>query len=194
MTTTPHDWLHTALRGASIEDLARRTGIPRRSIYRYRQGVSPPVDRAAALAAALGLELYVGPPRAADAGADDGTIDPSKVPSAGKVTPLARAAIAATRAAPAPGPGRSGAGGEDAPAPAREACGDPLLAELLARFAAAWEEAGDTERGALAGALVEGVERGARLAAIAARAAAAQPPGEGAGARPRRRPRPPRKA
>lgn len=55
--------MREALRAASIPDVARRYGIPRRSLQSVLDGHVPSLERAAEICAALGLELYIGPRR-----------------------------------------------------------------------------------------------------------------------------------
>ena len=61
---TPSEYIMRALRSEqSISSIARRAGIPKRSLQSVVEGATPSVDRAAVICAALGLELYVGPSR-----------------------------------------------------------------------------------------------------------------------------------
>ena len=55
--------LREALRAASLSDVARRSGIPRRSLQSVLDGHVPSLERAADICAALGLELSIGPRR-----------------------------------------------------------------------------------------------------------------------------------
>ena len=49
--------------GLSVRAAERGAGMPQRSIQAVLDGHIPSLDRAAAIADALGLELYIGPPR-----------------------------------------------------------------------------------------------------------------------------------
>lgn len=60
----PSDQLAQYIRRApSVREVGERAGVPRRSVQGLLDGHIPSLDRAAAIAAALGLELYIGPPR-----------------------------------------------------------------------------------------------------------------------------------
>lgn len=119
--------LTEALGSASVDALAERTGISRRSLYRYRSGdLDPPLGRAADIAAALGLELYIGPPRDSE--------------------PPAPVAPAPAPAAPDIGSARAG---ESAPAPLPIPVRDRALAELLTAVVRRWESLPPAERGYL---------------------------------------------
>ena len=60
-----HKILAAALRNASVKEIALRAGVPRRSVQGLLDGHVPSIDRAEKIAAALGLEFYIGPPRVA---------------------------------------------------------------------------------------------------------------------------------
>ena len=83
--------------------------MPRRSVQGLLDGHVPSLDRAADIAAALGLELTIGPPREPE--------------------PARPAAVAP---APVPPP-------ESGPAPAPEPVADPRIAEALAALADEYE-------------------------------------------------------
>lgn len=84
-----HKILAEALRRASVKEVAKRAGVPRRSVQGLLDGHVPSIDRAEKIAAALELEFYVGPPRtAAKPGSDvsdnqpadaEGTFAPSNI-------------------------------------------------------------------------------------------------------------------
>ena len=57
--------LAAALKGASVREVAARSSVPRRTVQGVIDGHIPSVNRAEQICAALGLELYIGPPRAA---------------------------------------------------------------------------------------------------------------------------------
>ena len=56
--------LAAALRDTSLREVAGRAGISRRSVQGLLEGHVPSIDRAEQICAALGWELYIGPPRA----------------------------------------------------------------------------------------------------------------------------------
>ncbi len=61
---TPAAQLVDALRSAaSVAEVARAGRLPKRSVQNVLDGVVPSVNRAAEICDALGLELYIGPPR-----------------------------------------------------------------------------------------------------------------------------------
>ena len=51
------------LAAASVPEVARISGIPRRTVQGVLDGHVPSLTRAAKICQALGLELYIGPPR-----------------------------------------------------------------------------------------------------------------------------------
>ena len=55
--------LKKALRQGSVPDVAKRAGLPKRSVQSVLDGHLPSVSRAEEIAHALGLEFYIGPPR-----------------------------------------------------------------------------------------------------------------------------------
>lgn len=60
----PSARLAQAIRGGPpVTEIAGQSGIPRRSLQSVVDGHIPSVDRAAVIAAALGLEFYIGPSR-----------------------------------------------------------------------------------------------------------------------------------
>ena len=73
-----HETLAEALRRASVKEIALRARVPRRSVQGLLDGHIPSIDRAEKIAAALGLEFYVGPPRDA---AKPGSDVPDKQPA-----------------------------------------------------------------------------------------------------------------
>ena len=94
-----------------IDVLALRTGISRRSLYRYRMGdVEPPLGRADDIATALGLKLYIRPREP----------EPAR--------PTAEAPVSPAPAAPESGPGA-----------ALEPVPDRRIAEALAVLADEYE-------------------------------------------------------
>ena len=105
-------------RGLSTRAAEARAGLPTRSIQGALEGHVPSVDRAAEICDALGLELYIGPPRGprAAAGSETGGAESQirRVPTV----------------APTPD--------QVAGAPVR----DRVLAELLAAVVAHWEQLG----------------------------------------------------
>ena len=118
---SPSDRLVQAVRRASsVREVAERAGVPRRSVQSLLDGHIPSLDRAAAIAAALGLELTIGPPRG-----------PRAVPEGPPAAP----------SAPAPGAesgadaGRRTAPGDVAGVPVE----DRRLAEMLAVLADEFE-------------------------------------------------------
>ena len=62
---TAEDRLISCLKEAVISDVVKSSNIPKRTIYNYQNGVPIPLARAEKIAHALGLELYIGPPRGA---------------------------------------------------------------------------------------------------------------------------------
>lgn len=62
---TAEDTLISSLKKAVISDVVKSSEIPKRTIYNYQNGVPIPLARAEKIAQALGLEFYIGPPRAA---------------------------------------------------------------------------------------------------------------------------------
>ena len=83
--------LVAALRDASVREVAARTGVPRRSVQGLLDGHVPSMDRAERICAALGLELYVGPPRAGGKPdsevAEDQQVDAASAPAASNIAP-----------------------------------------------------------------------------------------------------------
>ena len=69
---TAEDTLIQRLKGAVISDVVKSSGIPKRTIYNYQNGVPIPLARAEKIAQALGLELYIGPAREAKSGKTGG--------------------------------------------------------------------------------------------------------------------------
>ena len=61
--TDPLSVVRAGLRAASVPEVARIAGIPRRSVQGVLDGHVPSLTRAAEICRALGLELYIGPPR-----------------------------------------------------------------------------------------------------------------------------------
>lgn len=57
--------LISKLKETAIRDVENFSGIPKRTIYNYLNGVPIPLARAEKIAHALGLECYIGPPRQA---------------------------------------------------------------------------------------------------------------------------------
>ena len=123
----PSDQLAQYVRRAtSVREVGERAGVPRRSVQGLLDGHTPSLDRAADIAAALGLELYIGPPR-------------------GSAPP---APVAPAPAPPAPDIGSARAG-ESAPAPLPVPVRDRALAELLTAVVRRWESLPPAERGYL---------------------------------------------
>ena len=58
--------LASAIKAASVPSAAKASGLPTRSIQSYLEGTVPSLDRAQALAEAIGLEFYIGPRRQPD--------------------------------------------------------------------------------------------------------------------------------
>lgn len=54
---------YKAQSGESYRSIAIRAGIPVRSLMRILEGHAPSIERAAEVCEAIGLELYIGPPR-----------------------------------------------------------------------------------------------------------------------------------
>lgn len=54
---------HHEISGESYRSVARRAGVPARSLTSILQGHAPSIDRAAEICVAIGLEFYIGPPR-----------------------------------------------------------------------------------------------------------------------------------
>ena len=75
--------LAAALQGASVREVAARAGVPRRSVQGLLEGHVPSVDRAERICAALGLELYIGPPRTSG----EPQLDAASAPTAGNIVP-----------------------------------------------------------------------------------------------------------
>ena len=55
---------HKEASGESYRSVAARAGVPTRSLTAILEGHAPSIDRAADICDALGLEFYIGPPRA----------------------------------------------------------------------------------------------------------------------------------
>ncbi len=55
--------LSAHLQDAHLPDLSRASGIPRRSLQGCKDGHCPSLERAEDICKALGIELYIGPPR-----------------------------------------------------------------------------------------------------------------------------------
>ena len=66
---------YKAQSGESYRSIAMRAGIPVRSLMGVLEGHAPSIDRAAEVCEAIGLELYIGPPR------DTGDQQPSRLAS-----------------------------------------------------------------------------------------------------------------
>ena len=65
MLGNPSERIANALRKAdSVARVARVAGVPKRSVQNVLDGAVPSVDRAEEICRALGLEFYIGPPRA----------------------------------------------------------------------------------------------------------------------------------
>lgn len=58
--------IEKALDGRPVTVAAKRIGLPRNAIRQILMGHIPKLDRAAYIAQALGLEIYIGPPREDD--------------------------------------------------------------------------------------------------------------------------------
>ena len=88
---TAYKILVAALRDASVREVAARTGVPRRTVQGLLDGHVPSMDRAERICAALGLELYVGPPRAGGKPdsevAEEQQVDAASAPSASNTVP-----------------------------------------------------------------------------------------------------------
>ena len=65
--------------GVSARAAALRAGLPVRSVNGILEGHVPSVERAAEVAAALGLEFYIGPTRAATAPPSSGVMIPARL-------------------------------------------------------------------------------------------------------------------
>ena len=68
-----------AEQGVSARAAALRAGLPVRSVNGILEGHVPSVERAAEVAAALGLEFYIGPPRAPAAPPSSGVMIPARL-------------------------------------------------------------------------------------------------------------------
>lgn len=68
-----------AEQGVSARAAALRAGLPVRSVNGILEGHVPSVERAAEVAAALGLEFYIGPPRAPTAPPSSGVMIPARL-------------------------------------------------------------------------------------------------------------------
>ena len=140
----PTSRLIEALRDVSIAGIASAAGVPRRSVQAIVDGHVPSVDRAADIAAALGLELRIGPPGAVP----DSILAALSLPSDATAEDVL-AALAERPAAPPPAAPPSPPPPEAGLTPVTDRITpvtDRTLAEILAAMADAWEAADEGGR------------------------------------------------
>ena len=133
-----------AARGQSVRAAERLAGMPQRSIQAVLEGHIPSLDRAAAIASALGYELTIRPREPAP---DSPYVsrNPAKSARFRRVTPEPEAPdFAASTPGPGPGPGPGPAPGETF-----ERVADRHVAEILAAFADEYDAADGRTREAL---------------------------------------------
>ena len=140
----PTSRLIEALRDVSIAGIASAAGVPRRSVQAIVDGHVPSVDRAADIAAALGLELRIGPPGAVPDSILAALSLPSDATAEDVLAALAERPAALPAASPSPPPAAP-------PSPPPPEAGltpvtDRTLAEILAAMADAWEAADEGGR------------------------------------------------